>query len=1055
MKPVFYFFTIFIILPFSSVPIYGQNVPKPLNSNSLILEGIKWHDIQEYDSARFYYSQITRNDSLYDLACYEMALSYYEEKKYDDALAYIKKARHNQQSNIFGQATTLMGTIYDDAGIPDSAIMCYKSALKIMPYNSKLLYDIGLTYYKLDSLDLSEQYLIQAIKVNPLYIRAILILGQLNEKMNRKVEALLCYYMANLINHSTGIMELIEFYLAGESDVLPLVAEYIPSCPSFEIIDEYINSKIAMTAKYKPVFKSPSAFARQGDLLFKYLEYDPKTDNFYMNYFVRVFTFIREKKFVETCMYTYFSVFNAEKVQKWLKSNAAKVQKFYEAVGTEINRLSEKGFEGDLHFKGVNYIFENGKLSEFGRYSDEKNKIKEGLWHFLDNIGSVSVTLNYKNGKPDGEMRSYNSTGQLIDVMPYVNGNKTGTGKIYYDNGQLKAEGVFENNKLNGKLIRYFSTGQKQKEEYYKNDMENGLFTFYYKNGNIVDSVFYINGKENGIYCAFYPNNQINRKITMVNDMAEGEFVYYYPDGKICRQGYLVNNKYSGKWVDYHPNGAVEAISFYDDKGNITDTSSFFDANGVLTAKNIYSNKGKNIQKVFYRPDSSIYGKSEIKDDKPITIEYFDIEGNPLETTQVGNLKAYVKHRNWLGNLSAEGMLNNGNNDGRWIVYGLAGNVEMVSYYKDGVRNGTDTSFFSNGKIKTIANFEDGNHHGYATYYNRAGIITAEGYYINDVKKGYWLHYDHVGKLTQRAYYTNDEPDQWQEYYYPNGNLSYEVYFDEFIVKEIVLYDTAGFEYERHIIPDSACKIVTHFPNGKIMKEVNYIGRIPNGQEINYFANGQKENYYNKFMDKVFGTIEFFNENGESRGVIEYLDDKPYGRATVFYDDGRGELKYYNGQLYDTVKYYNSENILTELFLFKEDEKHGLASYYNTKGELAYQLLFYEGVAIEAISPKNNQRIKIENNKKITTYYANGIKSAELHFLNGYYDGTFTMFHSNGKLYKEYTCEAGVYNGAYREYYNNGNLKKECYYIYDEYDGTCKNYYPNGKVKEELLYVED
>ena len=1041
------------ILLFSNGFLRGQNVPKPFCSDFLISEGIKLHDKELYDSARVYFHQIMRNDSLYGTACYEIALGYYEEKDYDSALVYIKRAVNSKQTGLIEQARTLMGSIFDDAGMPDSAIVCYQTALKLRPYSPGIWYDLGITYYQMDSLDLAEQCLIQAITLNPAYFKANYALGHLNEKKNRRVEALLCYYMADLINHSADLAREIELYLGGESEIKPLLQQYYPTNLSFEKLEDYINSKIAMAAKYKPVFKSQAAFVRQGDLLFKYLEYNPKDNNFYMNYYVRLFTFMRNKKYMETCMYAYFSVFNSENVQKWLKSNASKVQKFYKAMSDEIYRLATRGLVNDANYEGVNYVYYEGTLLEFGKYSNEKNKIKEGMWTFVERDGSISTTLNYTNGKPEGEMKNFNSSGQLTANIPFVNGVKSGVGKGYHDNGQLSVEAVFENDKLNGNYTSYFSTGQKQMDGNNKNDMENGLFINYFKNGAISDSISWTNGKQNGVYCAMYPNNQLLVKGRITNDLSEGEYVYYYPDGQPSSQGNYVKNNQVGKEIDYYPNGTISAICFYNDKGNLSDTAKYFDANGLLTYLHIYANSGKNIQKIAYRPDGSIYGKEETKNDNVVKIESFDTDGKSFGEINISNAGTYIQYYNMFGTIATEGMIKNGKDDGRWISYGLFGNIERISYFQKGERNGTDTTFFSNGTINTIENYKDGKVDGYVTQYNLAGKITAEGYCVDDVKEGYWLFYDNAGNLTQKAYYSNNEPDQWQEFYYSNGNLSQEIYYDNYITREIINYDSTGKEYERLIIPDSACKIIMHYPNGKIMSEVHYIGGVSNGLETHFHANGQKKCSYNSVMGNIFDTIRYYDEDGKHTATVGYMNDKIYGNVITIDEEERSEAKWFNDQTYDTVKWYNNENKLKTTLPYLENEEHGLASYYDAEGELAYQLLYYKGAAVECVSPKDNQRIKIENGKKITTYYANGKKSAEMTFLNGNRAGEYIRYYANGKPCFKYNNEAGTYNGTYSEHYSDGNLKEEGNYIYGDQDGVVKKYHPNGKLKEETFYV--
>jgi len=1056
MRHCIYILSFSFILFFVKQQVIGQNVPKPLNSTFLITEGIKFHDKKLPDSARVYFQQVTRNDSLYGTALYEIALGYYVEKEYDSALVYIRMAVNSKETGIVEQARTLMGSIFDDMKMPDSAIACYKTALKVRPYDSRIYYDMGIMYYNMDSLDLSEQCFIQAITISPTYYKATVALGRLNEKKNRRIEALLCFYMANLISHSADLTRYIELYLAGESEIMPLVKEYVPTSPSFEKIDYYIGSKIAMTAKYKPVFNSQSAFARQGDLLFKQLEYDPKIDNFYMNYYVQVFMLLKNKKHLETCMYAYFSVFNDEKVQKWVKSNSSTIQKFYELIRDKITQLSAKGFVNDANYKGINYVFSDGVLVEFGKYSDEKNKIKEGVWTSLRKDGSILTIANYKNGKRSGEVQDFTTNGLLEYNIPFVNGMKSGIGKGFFENGRLQVEVMFENDKLNGKLTRYFSTGQKLREIDYKNGLENGLVISYFKNGAIEDSLFWTNGKRNGMLNSMYANNQLSIKGRIANDLYEGEFVYYYPDGQISSQGIYSKNNPTGKWVYYHPNGVISAIYFYNDKGNLQDTAKEFDANGIATSLSIYSNSGKNRQKIYYRPDGSVYGKEEYKNDNMVKNESFDTNGKSFGEITISNSGTYVKNYNLFGNLSSEGMVKNGKIEGRWIFYGIFGTIKQISYYKKGEQDGADTTFFPNGKINTIGNYKGNKIDGYVALYNQAGKITTEGYFVDGVKEGYLLNYDNSGKLTHKLYYSNNELDQWQQEYHFNGNLSREMYYNNYILKEIINYDSNGVEYERLIIPDSACKIVEHYPNKKTKSEIHYIGGIPNGLVTYFHANGQKLSSYNEILGKAFDTIKYHNEDGKQFGTSEFINDKLYGKVITIYDFERErvESKYFNGQMYDTMKYYNLDNNkLTASIPYMEDERHGLASYYSENGELAYQLLYHKGVIIECISPKNNQHFPIENGKKITTYYANGTKSAEMSFLNGYREGEFTIYYANGKLYTKQFYEAGYLNGLHQEYYSNGNVREEINYIYDDKDGVVKTYYPNGKLKEESFYV--
>ena len=106
--------SLFIFLNLITFRIYGQeNIY--ISSDQFINEGIGFHDKGEYDNAVKSYQKVSKCDPNYEIACYELGLTYYYADKYEQALSKCKEALSLNYDRAF--VYSLIGTILDDMGI--------------------------------------------------------------------------------------------------------------------------------------------------------------------------------------------------------------------------------------------------------------------------------------------------------------------------------------------------------------------------------------------------------------------------------------------------------------------------------------------------------------------------------------------------------------------------------------------------------------------------------------------------------------------------------------------------------------------------------------------------------------------------------------------------------------------------------------------------------------------------------------------------------------------------------------------------------------------------
>jgi antitoxin component YwqK of YwqJK toxin-antitoxin module len=228
--------------------------------------------------------------------------------------------------------------------------------------------------------------------------------------------------------------------------------------------------------------------------------------------------------------------------------------------------------------------------------------------------GSVKLKVGYKNNKPEGIMRVYDSvTGKITQGIIFKDGKQVGSGIIddrgfiqgnwsdVYPNGMPKNKGKYINGRRSGHWLFYDPLGKVMQEGDYKNGKETDEWLWYFSNGNVRLRQNYENGLLNGLSEEYSDSGRIMARGQYVDGLEEGEWQYFtagtsaVADGKSDYSngermtGKYVNGERTGEWRHYWL-GKGSKLSF---KGTFRDgypngRQTFYWESGVIRAEEFY-----------------------------------------------------------------------------------------------------------------------------------------------------------------------------------------------------------------------------------------------------------------------------------------------------------------------------------------------------------------------------------------------------------------------------------------------------------------------------------
>jgi len=155
--------------------------------------------------------------------------------------------------------------------------------------------------------------------------------------------------------------------------------------------------------------------------------------------------------------------------------------------------------------------------------------------------GDVQTIIEFKDGLPNGEIKTWSKKDVKQVEGFFDNGTRTGIWKLYYESGKLKKQTTYQTNIENGEEMFWFENGNLQKKGSYVNGKLNGKYEWYYENGQKQQEGFFVMGKEDSTWNEWYKNGKQKMVGHFTNFEKHGNWTWWDEQGKITTEKSYTN----------------------------------------------------------------------------------------------------------------------------------------------------------------------------------------------------------------------------------------------------------------------------------------------------------------------------------------------------------------------------------------------------------------------------------------------------------------------------------------------------------------------------------
>ncbi len=412
-------------------------------------------------------------------------------------------------------------------------------------------------------------------------------------------------------NNEYGFLETKKYYKEGKQDG--------------EDIDYYENGEISSKANYKEGEREGYfvSYYPDGKIYQEGFYKEGKLDNEWKTY-NSMGLLARSEFYVDGDLHGFYTYYDPEGGRDYeLVYNYGKLIGYntYDANGEILQKIELDEGCGDVavNFRNGAKRFETSFL----------NHIEHGYIKTYASTGTIIQEGDVFNSERNGKWTNRFDDGQVRSEGEYEYGDKIGTWKLYHSNGQLREIEEYKEGKLHGVNITYDDDGKLSNEITYKEGRRNGPTVFYidgikehtryYKDGKFVE------------YSYWLPNGDESEMISLGN--GTGTVKSYYKNGNLAREYYMLNGEFDGPYKRYYENGNMERETF-NDVGYDTGITKEYYNSGQLKMEYENMNDDRNgFYKKYHENGKLAEEGNYIDGTKHGDFKYFDQSGNLVKTT--------------------------------------------------------------------------------------------------------------------------------------------------------------------------------------------------------------------------------------------------------------------------------------------------------------------------------------------------------------------------------------------------------------------------------------
>lgn len=1041
-----------LFIVFINAQVENDTIPL-INSNTILNEIVELNENDAFSKAISLLEQISPYDSNYIDVQSALIKTYSKSAQFPKAKELSKKIM-NDRSDLSADFYITLGNEYLNNDFIEEGISIYLEGLKIFPYHTTLMYNVGYGEYSIGNYDKAITYMIEVLKISPYYARAHQILGNIMSKTDQRTKAVLSLltYLAINSDQNWALVRLNDLLSDGYRNEGTVDLDI--DNDDFEYYDQLLRSKAALDDRFKSKIDFEVPVAQQIELLLKKLKYKEGSSDFWMQFYVPFLESISNEELADPLLYFILYSSKNENVISYLEKNGKEKDKWIAIVQGHLNqiKLVHKRTILDSTSTFSHWYYDSGVLSAIGNEYDENNV---GPYEFYHPNGRLKTQGAYnEKGVKIGSWSYYHENGQLSSTQFHKDGKVEGVINFYKENGELKSSGDYTNDKLSGYWRSYYACGTISEKYPYSNGVGLGNGYVYYKTGETKITYTVADSKNDGSYKMYYKSGQLSNEYNYVQGELEGEYRLFYPDGSIAEVGQYLENELDGELKSYGLDGKIESSGSYE-AGNKIGVWNYFYVNGNKMRIDNYNDQGElHGISTWFDLDGKIHSERTLENGMLVQYKFFDKQGEVLvdQSNENGDME-YIGYFA-TGDLYAKGFLKKGLLEGSYTTYHYNGQVAFDGTKKEDIWDGTFIEYDNAGNILVKSSYKDGSLDGYYRSFHKNGKIRQEGWLINGEIQQRWVEYYIDGSLASDGQYTNGIPHEVK--YFDKANRLYSIeYYENALLSRFQQYDTLGNVYNEQETSLNEGDFVLKTPSGKLMITKNKKCGEDVG-ETTYYLQGKVEARY-VYQNSTLESYESYNTNNQT--IIEgtYVNDEKHGQWNYYFDDGT--LEYTANYIADkregkTISYYPNGQVEIEAGRY-QDDRNGPATYYEPGGQLQFVKHYIPeyGVVGFQYTQQDGQLsdtivIDRKGDFELKAYFPNGNISAIQQYKKGFYHGENSYFDAKGQILTKSSFSNGVSHGTDQEFYSNGQLKHEEQSFFGVNHGIEKSFHENGQLKE-------
>ncbi|MFD2941109.1 toxin-antitoxin system YwqK family antitoxin [Flavobacterium notoginsengisoli] len=538
------------------------------------------------------------------------------------------------------------------------------------------------------------------------------------------------------------------------------------------------------------------------------------------------------------------------------------------------------------------YINKTPQFQGYAFQDNEDNYVGDVVWFDLD--GFDASFYQFYNFSPVSNLTYYYPSGKKFKTVQYKNGRKDGETIIYHEDGTVLMKGKYEGGKpKNGDFEEVLNW-----EDYRLNKADNEA----QKEEPIRMTEGVIIRDETG---NAKKREVIKKKIFWINSKQLAQEIWYDIASGTTEPFKQINYDKSGKMLQTINENDFEKYGREISNGIVYDYYFQNKFAVALKSKTSYKNGQKNGEEIQYFPNGKVL--------KIVKYAQGEAQGDQIEYNSDGSIKAKRIYKNgqpfegnfderFASDLFINQNYSKGLKEGEAIVKDESGTIVAKGIYKDGKPfNGTFVIKNENeqNELINVADYKKNGVQKIFNYYLDDPIKTYT--VLNDVKNGETVFYDNR-EVTGKLEYKNDLPydgtleESKKSTIYRKGSVTEEIYYRS-------EYDSKD--------PNNVLKTI-YFENGKRTKIVNKSFLITSDRQDSYIGTYKNDKPFFGYFATDFRDFNYVNYY--KNGIIMYQYSNNYLENLEKYEYPNYDIKstYKDDKIVDGPEYLIDRQFITK-----------------------------------------------------------------------------------------------------------------------------------------------